>query len=86
MTIQQGLAEVHVQRAGTDLDGARVYLFNENAAYLGWSETTDVSGHAEFMLPTEDYKFRIDHNGEKHWSPVIQIQSGEISLVEVDVD
>ena len=86
VTIQQGLARIHVRRAGADLAGARGYLFNENNAYLGWNETTDVSGHAEFMLPTQGYKFRIDQNGEQYWSPVIQIQSGEVSLVEIDVD
>jgi hypothetical protein len=86
VTIQQGLAEIHAQRSGMDMAGARVYLFDEDGSYLGWNETTNVSGHAEFILPDRAFKFRLDENGEQHWTPIIQVHAGETSTVEVDLD
>ena len=86
VTIEQGLAAIHVRRSGVDLAGVRVYLFNENGAYLGCYETTNAAGKVEFMLPDCAYRFRIDPNGEQHWTPVIQVYAGEESLVDVDID
>ena len=86
MTIQQGLAEIHVQRSGNDLAGAKVYLFNDGGSYLGWNETTKASGQAEFILPDRAFKFRLDENSERHWTPIIQVHAGETSTVEVDLD
>ena len=86
MTIQQGLAKIHAQRSGNDAAGAKVYLFNETGSYLGWNEITDPTGIAEFLLPDRAYKFRIDENGEQHWTPLIQIHAGEQSMIDFDLD
>jgi len=86
VTISRGLADIHVHRLGTDVSGARVYLFNENSSYLGWYENTDKSVKAEFILPVGSYKFRVDENGQQSWTDVINIQAGVISNIEVDLD
>jgi hypothetical protein len=86
VTINRGLAQIHVQRSGSDVAGAKVYLFSEYGSYLGWNEITDPSGLAEFMLPDQSFKFRIDANGGQHWTPVVQIHAGEVSVVDVDLD
>ena len=86
VTINRGLAQIHVQRSGSDVAGAKVYLFSEYGSYLGWNEITDPSGNAEFMLPDQAFKFRINVNGIQHWSPVVQIHAGEVSAVNVDLD
>jgi hypothetical protein len=86
VSIQQGLADIHVQRSGYDVAGAKVYLFDESGSYLGWNEVTNASGRTEFMLPDQAFKFRIDQNGEQHWTPVIQIHAGEASVVDIDLD
>ena len=86
VTINRGLMEIHARRSGVDVAGARVYLFHEDGSYLGWNETTNPSGNAEFMLPDHAFKFRIDENGEQHWTPLIQVHAGEESVVEVDMD
>ena len=86
VTIQQGLAEVHVHRSGVDVEGAKVYLFSEGGSYLGWYERTDSSGRTEFLLPDSLYKFRVDQGGYQYWSPVIDIIAGEVNSVEVDID
>jgi hypothetical protein len=86
VTIQQGLAEIHAQRSGNDVAGAKVYLFNETGSYLGWHEITDPNGITEFVLPERAYKFRIDENGEQLWTPLIQIQAGEETLIDFDLD
>ena len=86
LTIGQGLIEIQARRSGVAVAGARVYLFDQDGSYLGWNETTSASGHAEFRLPDHAFKFRIDENGRQHWSPVIQVNAGEESLVEVDLD
>ncbi|MGD8445125.1 MAG: hypothetical protein PVI94_16645, partial [Desulfobacterales bacterium] len=85
VTIQQGLAEIHAQRSGNDVAGAKVYLFNETGSYLGWNEITDPTGIAEFVLPDRAYRFRIDENGEQHWTPLIQIHAGEQSMIDFDL-
>jgi len=86
VTINRGLMEIHALRSGVDVAGARVYLFHEDGSYLGWNETTNPSGKAVFMLPDHAFKFRIDENGEQHWTPLIQVHAGEESVVEVDMD
>jgi len=86
VTIQQGLVGIHARRSGVNVTGARVYLFREDGSYLGWNETTNPSGKAEFILPDQAFKFRIDENGEQHWTPVIQVHAGEESVVEADLD
>jgi hypothetical protein len=86
VTINRGLIEIHARRSGVDVAGARVYLFHEKGSYLGWNETTNPSGKAAFMLPDHAFKFRIDENGEQHWTPLIQVHAGEENVVEVDMD
>ena len=86
VTISHGLIKIHVHRSGVAATGARVYLFDEDGSYLGWNEITGISGSAEFMLPDHAFKFRLDENGEQHWTPVIQVHAGEESPVEVDLD
>jgi len=86
VTINRGLIEINARRSGEAVVGARVYLFDESGSYLGWNETTNISGKAEFMLPDHAFKFRIDENGEQHWTPAIQAHPGEESVVEVDLD
>ena len=86
VTIGRGLAEIHVQRSGNDVAGAKVYLFSENGSYLGWNEITNLTGIAEFVLPDRAFKFRIDENGEQHWTPLIQIHAGQQSMIDFDLD
>ncbi len=85
LTINQGMASVHVVRSGSDVAGAKVFLFSESGAYLGRSQTTNESGVAEFLLPNTSFKFRIDEGGNQYWSPVVTIQAGTVNNVEVDI-
>ncbi|MCJ7683172.1 MAG: chitobiase/beta-hexosaminidase C-terminal domain-containing protein, partial [Desulfobacteraceae bacterium] len=86
ITIYQGLADIHIHRSGVDVEGAKVYLFSEAGSYLGWYETTDSSGRAEFLLPDRPYKFRIDEGGSQYWTSVTNIVAGHVNLVEVNLD
>jgi hypothetical protein len=86
ITIYQGLADIHIHRSGVDVEGAKVYLFSEAGSYLGWYETTDSSGRAEFLLPDRPYKFRIDEGGSQYWTSVTNIVAGQANLVEVNLD
>ena len=86
VTIQRGLIDVHARRSGAVVAGVRIYLFHEDGSYLGWNETSNVSGNAEFILPDRNFKFRLDENGVQYWSPLIQVHGGEESIVEVDMD
>jgi len=85
VTINEGLADVHVHRAGVDIEGVRVYLFSEGGSYLGQYETTDLLGKAEFQLPGRSYKFRVDEGGSQYWSPIIEIIADAINRIEIDV-
>ena len=85
LTINQGLAEVHVTREGNDLSGAKIYLFSETGAYLGQFQTTDVNGKVQFFLPDRVYKFRADEGGIQRWSQGIQINSTATTDVWIDL-
>ena len=86
LVIDEGLARIHVLRAGADVAGARVYLFDTNAGYLGRYETTDAEGEVELEIPVDSYKFRADESGEQCWSDVVEIQAGVESGVELNFD
>jgi hypothetical protein len=86
VTINQGLADIHVHRSGVDVEGAKVYLFSEAGSYLGWYETTGAFGKAEFILPNHPYKFRVDEGGSQYWTSVINIAAGQVNSVELDLD
>jgi len=66
--------------------GASVYLFTPDGSYLGRSETTDTNGVAEFLVPGEDYKFRVDHGGSQYWSDVVTIMPFEENNIELNLD
>jgi len=86
VTIQEGLAQIHVHRSGADVEGAKVYLFSGAGSYLGWYEDTDSNGMAEFILPDRPYKFRVDEDGQQYWSPVYNIIAGQQTSVDMDID
>ena len=85
VSVNEGLADIHVHRSSVDVAGARVYLFSEAGSYLGWYETTDASGNARFQLPDRSYKFRVDEGGSQYWSPVIEITADAINSIEIDL-
>ncbi|MDY7034990.1 MAG: DUF6531 domain-containing protein, partial [Thermodesulfobacteriota bacterium] len=85
VTINEGLANIHVHRAGVDIEGVRVYLFSEGGSYLGRYETTDTTGEVEFLLPDRSFKFRVDEGGNQYWSPVIEIAAGVVNNIEIDL-
>ncbi len=86
VTLQEGLAQIHVHRSGVDVEGAKVYLFSEGGSYLSWSEVTDISGDAAFRLPNRSFKVRVDEGGNQYWSDVITITAGEASDLDFDLD
>ncbi|MBW2064875.1 MAG: chitobiase/beta-hexosaminidase C-terminal domain-containing protein [Deltaproteobacteria bacterium] len=85
VTIDEGLARVHVQRSGSDVEGARVYLFSEGGSYLGWYGHTDASGILEMQLAARPFKFRVDYEGGQTWSPVIHVAAGEVTAVDMEI-
>ncbi|RLG55150.1 MAG: hypothetical protein DRN95_08110, partial [Candidatus Hydrothermarchaeota archaeon] len=59
VTIDHGMAVLHITQGGSDVAGASVYLFTPSGSYLGKSKTTDAGGVAEFLVPAQEYKFRV---------------------------
>jgi RHS repeat-associated protein len=86
VTINEGLARVHVHRSGVAQQGLNVYLFSASGSYLSRSQTTDASGEAEFVLPDRSFKFRVDQAGTQYWSGVVNIIAGEENPVDLDLD
>jgi len=84
VTVQEGMAEIHITRSGADVSGARVYLFNQSGSYLSRFETTDATGKVQFRLPNRIYKFRVDEGGDQAWSSEIQITAGIVNNVNID--
>ena len=85
LTINRGVAVVHVTRSGGDLAGAQVFLFSAAGSYLNQVQTTDATGKVQFILPDRVYKFRIDEGGDQKWSPAVPIASGLTTTVWVDM-
>jgi Big-like domain-containing protein/FG-GAP repeat protein/K319-like protein len=84
VTVEEGMASIHVTRSGADVSGARIYLFSETGSYLSRFETTDATGKVQFRLPNRIYKFRADEGGEQAWSSEILITAGTINNVSID--
>ena len=84
--IHKGLAKVHVHRSGTDLEGAKIYLYSGSGSYLNWYEISDVNGIAEFLIPSGSYKFRADEGVDQIWSGVIEITDDIENNIEIDLD
>lgn len=83
VTISKGVAEIHVQKDGANVQGAIVYLFTESGVYQSWSKTTDASGVVSFEIPGRSYKFRIDKNGTQTWTTPVTVAAGEITTLNV---
>ena len=83
--IPRGTVALHVHLGGSAIAGARVYLFSEAGAYLGWFEVTDENGNVSFLLPDRPYKFRIDYDGGQYWSDEITAAAGTSSPVDIDL-
>ena len=86
VTIGHGLAVLHVTKDGLEVADAPVYLFKASGSYLGRYEYTDGGGIAEFLLPDQQYKFRVDHEGTQYWSEVITIIPHEENNIELNLD
>ncbi len=86
VTINHGLAVLHVTKGGCDVVDAPVYLFKASGSYLGKHERTDADGLAEFLLPDQPYKFRVDYDGIQYWSDEITVILHEENSIELDLD
>jgi len=85
LPIYRASAELDVHLGGTDIVGARVYLFSESGAYLGRYETTDENGKVQFLLPDRPFKFRIDHDGGQYWSDGLTVAVGQTNTYDIDL-
>ena len=86
VTIENGIARIHVHRSGSPVVGARVYLFKGSGGYLGRYEDTDGEGIAEFDLPDRQYKFRADWEGAQYWTDSVTIVPHQINEIDMDLD
>ena len=66
--IQEGVARVHVNNNGQNLQGVPVYLYSTEGTYLAYTDTTDADGMAVFRLPEGNYRFRTDYQGSQFWA------------------
>jgi RHS repeat-associated protein len=65
---------------------APVYLFTASGKYLSRSVRTDSAGRAEFLVPDQIYKFRVDHDGIQCWTDEIPIIPHEENQIDVSLD
>jgi RHS repeat-associated protein len=86
VTIENGIARIHVHRSGSPVVGARVYLFKGSGGYLGYYADTDGEGIAEFDLPDRQYKFRVDWEGAQYWSDPVTIVPHQVNEIDMDLD
>ncbi len=76
--IREEPATLTVTRSGTPVEGVKVYLFNEDGAYLGLYEITDADGEVGFDLPVgESFTFRADLLGHQYFIEDLTITDQE---------
>ncbi|MCG8632326.1 MAG: chitobiase/beta-hexosaminidase C-terminal domain-containing protein [Desulfobacterales bacterium] len=86
LIIPHGIAAIEVTAMGAPVQGAKVYLFNENNQYLNTWSYTDTDGRASFQVPADSsYKFRTDVQGLSVWSDPIQVTADQTALTEQEV-
>ena len=78
-------AVVSVTGAGLPATAVTVYLFSDDGAYLGSSQTTDAQGQAVFRLPAGTYRFRADHQSKQYWSADVTLAADQENAVLVSV-
>ena len=67
IVINEGMADVFVNRNGTGLPNVKVYVFSSAGTYLNLLATTGSGGTASFRLPEGTYRFRGDYQGSQFW-------------------
>ena len=54
---------------------------SEAGSYLGRTSNTDTKGEAEFLLPDESFKFRVDYDGDQYWSNIVNVEAhGQLDI------
>ena len=86
VSINHGLAVLHVAKDESDVVDAPVYLFTSAGSYLGKSERTDGACMAEFLLPDQQYKFRVNYDGTQYWSDEVAIIPHEENNIQLNLD
>ena len=82
ITINEGLAEVHMLQGSIPLENVNVYVFTSSGSYLGIYGQTNTDGIVNFRLPEGTYTFRGDYQGSQYWAtePVNAHQVNVINL------
>lgn len=86
ITVDYAKAGLHITQAGLNVSEARVYLFTATGSYLGRFGNTDNLGKAEFTLPANTYKFRVDYNGVQHWSDSVTLTPLQENIIDLNLD
>ncbi|MBW1812306.1 MAG: DUF2341 domain-containing protein [Deltaproteobacteria bacterium] len=68
ITINEGIAEIHVNQGASPVEGINVYVFTSSGSYLGIVNQTDENGMVSFRLPEGDYRFRGDYQSNQYWA------------------
>jgi len=68
ITINEGIAEIHMLQGTTPLENVNVYVFTSSGSYLGIYGQTNTEGIVTFRLPEGAYKFRGDYQGSQYWA------------------
>ena len=78
-------AVITVTGGGFPQTGRKVYVYSDTGAYLGLSQATDDDGQVSFRLPSNTYKFRVDHQERQFWSgsQVIASDTGNPVVISV---
>ncbi|MBN1472904.1 MAG: chitobiase/beta-hexosaminidase C-terminal domain-containing protein, partial [Syntrophaceae bacterium] len=86
LNIPYGTVSISVRQSGSNVEGAKVYLFTESGSYLGLYNTTSAAGTVDFRIPAgQPYQFRVDHDGRQVWSQVMILPEGGNEIITVDL-
>jgi len=82
VTINEGIAEVHMIQGSAPLEDVNVYVFTSSGSYLGIYGQTDEDGVVSFRLPEGTYEFRGDYQESQYWAtePVNPHQVNVVNL------
>ncbi|MBW1901200.1 MAG: hypothetical protein JRJ20_06140, partial [Deltaproteobacteria bacterium] len=87
VVIEEEVVAVTVDVAGEVKEGVKVYLFNENGAYLVLFAETDMDGKVYFDLTVgKTFRFRADYMSSQYWSDPLLIGSGGTTDVPINTE
>jgi len=84
ISIPYGMANVHVTKNYSNVQGVKVYLYSDTGSCLGRYDVADSAGIAEFIIPSGSYEFKASLAGVIKYSDIISLAADQTTVANID--